>query len=286
MEAHLGVHHHLLGGWQPPSSRPPAWRPAGTFRFTRPRAIGPELVVAARAAHEPDGLSPPLEQVAPLARGAVRGAVEMEQRQSAGRTAEGVHAGHRLLAAVAPLVEMHRGADPAGLVGDVVVGVQARRGSPRAMRSASKAHRPAAGPAAPAYASSFARHITRSRSTGRPAVARGGPPVTAYSPVTSVTSTRIMNRIRSSHCTSAAASPGSMWAVNASPSSTPYDRVLDVPLWTQDERRGRGPGARAPRRTGWSGSAATEPVGPLTRMTSRARGRRSRRPPRSNAAPR
>ena len=48
----------------------------------------------------------------------------MEQGQPARRAAEGVHAGDRLLAAVAALVEVYGGRDPADLVGDrAVVGV-------------------------------------------------------------------------------------------------------------------------------------------------------------------
>jgi hypothetical protein len=43
--------------------------------------------------------------------------------------------------------------------------------------------------------------------------------VTASDGVTSATSTRIMNRIRSRNPTSAAAAPGSVWAVKELPSS-------------------------------------------------------------------
>ena len=52
-------------------------------------------------------------------------AVEVQQHQPAWRPAQGVDARDRLLAAVAALLEMDRGADPADLVGDrAVVGVE------------------------------------------------------------------------------------------------------------------------------------------------------------------
>ena len=84
-----------------------------------------ELVVAGRRADEADRPSRRGARGA-AGRAAVVGAVEVQQRQPARRTAERVHAGDGLLAAVAALVEVHRRADPADLVGDrAVVGVEA-----------------------------------------------------------------------------------------------------------------------------------------------------------------
>ena len=88
----------------------------------------------------------------------------MQQGQPARRAAEGVHPGDGLLAAVAALVEVHRRRpiQPTSL-GIVRWSVsRPRRGSPRAIRSASKAHRPHAGPAASAYVGELGRAATTS----------------------------------------------------------------------------------------------------------------------------
>ena len=82
------------------------------------------------------------------------------------------------------------------------------------------------------------RARTRPRWTACDASPSGarGRHVTATWSVASATSTRIMKRIVWSHSTSDAASPGSTWAVNASPSSRPYIACSTWPCGLEDER--------------------------------------------------
>ncbi len=168
-------------------------------------------------------------------------AVEVQQHQPAGRAAERVDAGDRLLAAVAALVEVHRRADPADLVGDgAVVGVEAEAGlaplDPQRLE----------GPEAGGRAGSVGVRLepVAGNEVVATCPASPGRHITARSS-TSDTSTRVMNFIRSSHSTRAAPAPGSVCAVNASPSSTPGEGVLDVALRAQHERLRPGAGREA-----------------------------------------
>ncbi len=138
------------------------------------------------------------------------------------------------------------------------------RGSPRAIRSASKAHSPQAGPAASAYLPSSVRGKTSylpASSTGRQA--------TAICSVRSSTSTRIMNRIRSSHSTSAAAWPGSVCAVKASPSSTPYITCSTCPCGDSTSATVGAPGCSDSKCCVVSECSQVSRSGPETRSTPR-----------------
>ena len=132
----------------------------------------------------------------------------MQQRQPARRPAEGVHPGDRLLAAVAALVEVDGRADPAGLVGDrAVVGVEAQpglaAGDPQRLEGPQAARRAGGlGVRRQLVARDELVGVVGAVGVGR------GRQVTASSSVTSVTSTRIMNRIRSRNSTRAAAAAG------------------------------------------------------------------------------
>ena len=100
---------------------------------------------------------------------------QVQQHQPARRPAEVVHPGDRLLAAVAALVQVHRGADPADLVRDrAVVGLEAEPRAPAPRPAAPRT--PRCRPAPP-----------RRRSAGRrprPATARGTSRSTSCSPGT------------------------------------------------------------------------------------------------------
>ena len=91
-----------------------------------------ELVVPGRRAGEPDcGRRLQLDRVA-VAGQPVLAAVQAQEDQPPRRVAEVVHSRDRLLAAVAALVQVHGGLDPADLVRDgPVVGVQAEPGDVR-----------------------------------------------------------------------------------------------------------------------------------------------------------
>ena len=262
VQADLGVDHDLLGGRQPSAS---SWASGGTLRLTSASAIGPSSWCRAEVPTKPTDLLARAAASAPRAGSRFSRAVEVQQRQPARRPAEGVHPGDGLLAAVAALVEVHGGADPAGLVGDrAVVGVQAQprlaAGDPQRLEGPQAAGR-AGGLGVRRRAGRAGR--ARSRRTGRRRRRPGaGRQVTASSAVTSATSTRIMNRIRSSNSTSAAAWPGSVWAVNASPSSYAVERVLDVALRAEDQRAGPRLAAARPSRC-WRGQRVQpgQPVG-------------------------
>ena len=187
----------------------------GTLRLTRASAIGPSSWCRADVPTKPTDLSPS-SRSAPTGGQPVLPAVEVEQGQPPRRPAEGVHPGDGLLAAVAALVQVHGRADPAHLVGDrPVVGVDAE---PRlAARDPQRLVRPQPGRRPGGLG------VRRELVAGHELVAvvgltsRGAPGDGVA--VTSVTSTRIMNLIRSRKSMSAAACPGSVWATNASPSS-------------------------------------------------------------------
>ena len=102
--------------------------------------------MAGRGADEADDLVA-VEQLGADGGQPVLRAVEVQQRQPARRPAEGVHPRDGLLAAVAALVEVDGGADPAGLVGDrAVVGVEAEArlaaGDPQRLERPQPAGRP------------------------------------------------------------------------------------------------------------------------------------------------
>ena len=129
VQPHLGVDDDLLGGGHVVHASAPA--STGTLRLTSASAIGPSHVVArARAADAADDAcrrgctGEPRSRRQPVLR-----AVEVQQHQPPGRAAERVHPGHRLLTAVAALLQVHCRVEPGQLVGDCpVVGlvVQAR----------------------------------------------------------------------------------------------------------------------------------------------------------------
>ena len=234
-----------------------------------------ELVVAGRGADEADHLLP-RPQLGADRRQPVLGAVEVEQREPARRTTEVVHPRDGLLPAVAALVQVDGRAEPADLVGDrPVVGVEpepwlAPRDPQRLVgpQPAGRAGRLGV------RRQPVARHqLVPAPRAGRSARARE---------VTSATSTRLMNRIRSRNSTSAAARPGSVAAVNDVAVVDAGERVLDVPLRAEDQRLRSRCGARGRGSTAWSGRAAT--AAGRGRRCGRRRGgtgRRSRHRPRA-----
>ena len=117
------------------------------LRLTSASAIGPSLVVAADRGHAADDARRRARTSAPRGRQDVPGAVEVEEDEPARRPAEVVHPGHRLLPAVAALVQVHGGAQPVDLVDDrAVVGLEARAAAARPRSAAPR--RPRARPAA------------------------------------------------------------------------------------------------------------------------------------------
>ena len=190
-----------------------------------------------------------------------------------GGTTQRVHPRDRLLPAVAALVEVYGGRDPAHLVGDgAVVGVLAEArlaaSDPQRLERPHAAGR--AGRVGVLLELGAREHVVLAAviavvpdprcSAGDASDAETGRQATARSSVRSSTSTRIMNRIRSSHAASGAASPGSTWAVKASPSSTPYIACSTCP-WAKDQRRGRYAGPQGLEVLGRQRVQPRQPVG-------------------------
>ena len=123
------------------AATPPASSVAstGTVRLISARPIGPSSWCRAADPVKPTAVTPvhPGFTTGQLDRVAVGGqpvhaAVQVQEDQPPRRVAEVVHPGHRLLAPVAALVQVHRGLDPADLVRDgPVIGIQAEPGHPR-----------------------------------------------------------------------------------------------------------------------------------------------------------
>ena len=125
VEPDLGIHDDVLGGGISSTVRVAS---TGTLRLTSARAIGPSSWWRALEPTKPMS-RPSWDTGEPGGRKAVLRAVEVQQHQAARRPTEGVDPRDGLLAAVAALVEVHRRADPADLVGDrAVVGVEAEAG--------------------------------------------------------------------------------------------------------------------------------------------------------------
>ena len=118
------------------AARDPAGQQRGIDRhgaLDQGQADRAELVVPRRRTGEADDCAAGFRR-AELDRVTVGGqpvhaAVQVQEHQPPRRVAEVVHPGHRLLPAVAALVQVHRGLDPADLVRDgPVIGIQAEPG--------------------------------------------------------------------------------------------------------------------------------------------------------------
>src|SRR4051812_24514336 len=218
---------------------------------------GAVLVVPADRGEEADRASVQLERVASYRQRVTR-AVEVQEHQASRRTAEVVHPGDCLLAAVAALVQVDGGPQPVDLVRDgAVVGLEAQpgppSGDPQRLGGPGAGQRPVAhdgdqvgashqqlAPRAllPGWSTTvpYAAVSPTSRghgslqASGSPATvsARTGSPSTAQSAVTSATSTRSMKRIESSQAVRAAEVPGSVVIQVVCPSST---RCRSCSMW-------------------------------------------------------
>ena len=110
VQADLGIDDDLLRGRH--RRRRSASASTATLRLISASAIGPSSWWRAEVPTKPTTFSPSVTSRAARGQPVLR-AVEVQQRQPARRTAERVHARHRLLAAVAALVEVHGRPDPA-----------------------------------------------------------------------------------------------------------------------------------------------------------------------------
>ena len=233
----------------------------GTLRLTSASAIGPSSWWRADDPTKPTARPSRLSS-APWAGQPVLGAVEVEQGEPARRTAQGVHPSDRLLPAVAALVEVDGRADPARLVGDRAVVRVEPDDAPHRARCAAPRRPRVRQPARPHRRTPSASRGARTRTSRR----GPGPPAarpTASSSVTSVTSTCIMNRIFRRKSTSAAAAPGSVWATNAVPSSTPWKACSTWPCGLSTSARVQVPVGELEEVLGGQRVEPGQPVRPL-----------------------
>ena len=213
------------------------------LRLTIARATGPSSWWRADEPTKPTR-APSRVSVGAVGRQVVDRAVEMQQHEPPRRTSEGVHPGHRLLAAVAALLEVDGSPEQAGLVRDgALVGVDADPAD--AGRDAQRLPGPDARPARRAR-----RAGPRATSAGRSSRSRSAQADDRELGRRRPTSTRVMKRMLSRNSTSAGPAPGSVWARNVSPSSTPENAVLDAALRRQQEQRRWARPAAGARRAG------------------------------------